>query len=134
MSDVLQNDKDKHSLYSEVADLLSQFGISKGVFIGSDIQLLKNYWKGRSWYYSSTDEFLRNSKNLIFQGEAVLIKGARSFYFEKITNALQLQQHETIFEINLNSLVHNLNTFKSKLKRRQKSWQWQKLFLMERGV
>ena len=128
LSDILQNDKNKDSLYLEVASLLHQFRIGKGVFIGSDIRLLKNYWNGCFWHYPSTDEFLKNRKDIAFRGEAVLIKGARSFYFEKITNALQLQQHETVFEINLNSLVHNLNAYKSKLKRKTKIMAMAKAF------
>jgi alanine racemase len=37
------------------------------------------------------------------------------FEFEKVASALQLKTHETVLEINLSNLVHNLNYYKSKL-------------------
>jgi alanine racemase len=44
-----------------------------------------------------------------------LIKGARTFQFEEIVYLLEEKTHETVLEINLNAISHNLN-FKSKLK------------------
>ncbi|HSK14476.1 MAG TPA: alanine racemase, partial [Phnomibacter sp.] len=49
-------------------------------------------------------------------GSVVLIKGGRSFGFERITDALQWQQHETQLEIDLAALGHNLNVYRSMLK------------------
>lgn len=43
-------------------------------------------------------------------------KGAREFHFELISETLELKQHETILEINLDAIVHNYNLFKSKLR------------------
>lgn len=45
-----------------------------------------------------------------------MIKGARAFQFDKITDLLELKVHETILEINLNALVDNLNYYRNKLK------------------
>jgi Alr-MurF fusion protein len=44
------------------------------------------------------------------------LKGARMFGFERISKALQQKAHETVLEINLNALVHNLNYYRSRLK------------------
>ena len=46
----------------------------------------------------------------------VLIKGARVFHFDDITDVLELKVHETILEINLNALTANLNYYRNKLK------------------
>jgi alanine racemase len=43
------------------------------------------------------------------------LKGARIFEFEQISKALQQKAHETILEIDLNAMVHNLNYYRSKL-------------------
>ncbi|HLN94582.1 MAG TPA: alanine racemase, partial [Flavobacterium sp.] len=43
------------------------------------------------------------------------VKGARSFSFEKIVRLLEEKTHETVLEINLNALGHNLNFFRAKL-------------------
>ena len=45
----------------------------------------------------------------------ILIKGARDFHFELISEALELKQHETILEVNLDALVNNLNSYRSLL-------------------
>jgi alanine racemase len=45
-----------------------------------------------------------------------LIKGARTFQFEEIVYLLEEKTHETVLEINLNAISHNLNFYKSKLK------------------
>jgi alanine racemase len=51
-----------------------------------------------------------------FNNEAILVKGARTFQFERIVTALAEKNHTTVLEINLNNLVHNLNYFRSLLK------------------
>ncbi len=53
---------------------------------------------------------------LNFDDETILIKGARSFEFERISQALTLKAHETVMEISLNALLNNLNFYRSKLK------------------
>ena len=50
-----------------------------------------------------------------FQNETILLKGARLFEFEKISLVLQQKAHETVMEINLDALVHNLNYFRAAL-------------------
>lgn len=50
------------------------------------------------------------------RNEVVLIKGARVFHFDDITDLLELKVHETILEINLEALVDNLNYYRNKLK------------------
>jgi alanine racemase len=46
-----------------------------------------------------------------------LIKGARTFQFEELFICWK-KTHETVLEINLNAISHNLNFYKSKLKPR----------------
>ena len=44
------------------------------------------------------------------------MKGARGFNFHEIVVVLEEKNHETILEINLDAISHNLNFYKSKLK------------------
>jgi alanine racemase len=48
--------------------------------------------------------------------EVILLKWARPFGFDAITELLEQKVHETILEVNLNSLVDNLNYYRSFLK------------------
>jgi Alr-MurF fusion protein len=66
--------------------------------------------------FSGTTEFLQSLQLENFADSIILIKGARDFKFEKIVDRLQEQAHDTVLEINLNAMTHNLNYFRGKLK------------------
>ena len=70
----------------------------------------------KEWYvFENTEKLLEQFHVLNFENELILLKGARSFGFERITSQLIGQTHATVFEINLNALIHNLNVYKSYL-------------------
>jgi alanine racemase len=48
--------------------------------------------------------------------EVVLLKGARRFGFERISELLEQRVHETILEVDLNAVVNNLNHYRSMMK------------------
>ena len=48
--------------------------------------------------------------------EVILLKGARKFGFDQVTELLVKKVHETILEVNLNNVVENLNHYRSFLK------------------
>ncbi|MEL7021947.1 MAG: alanine racemase, partial [Bacteroidota bacterium] len=53
---------------------------------------------------------------LHFQHETILLKGARQFTFERIAHELAQRIHQTVLEVNLDALVHNLSIFHQYLK------------------
>lgn len=116
LSDILQSGRDENQLYSEVSALLHQKGINRIIGIGPAISRQQEHFKMDKVFYADTDALLRNLNYSDFAEETILIKGARSFGFERISKALQQKAHETVLEINLNAVVHNLNLFKSRLK------------------
>jgi alanine racemase len=67
-------------------------------------------------FFESTADFLSNYSFTQFANQTILLKGARIFEFERINKLLQQKVHETVFEINLNAMINNLNYFRSKLK------------------
>ena len=48
--------------------------------------------------------------------EVILLKGARVFDFDKLTELLVKKVHETVLEVNLNAVISNLNWYRSFLK------------------
>ena len=62
------------------------------------------------------EQFLQSDVFRQLHDEVVLLKGARSFGFERITELLEQKVHETILEVDLNAVVDNLNHFRSFLK------------------
>lgn len=116
LSDILQSGKNEEALYMEVSDLLSAKKVNRLIGIGPSISRQKHLFRIPAEFYSSTDEFIKNFSVASFREEAVLLKGARPFGFEAIGKLLQQKAHETVLEINLNALVHNLNYYRSRLR------------------
>jgi alanine racemase len=115
LSDIFQSGFETEELYSKVARLLSSHNISQVIGIGETIskQLadFPNFFP-----FATTQEFLAHYRANAFENETVLVKGARSFRFDEIVVFLEEKTHETVLEINLNAIVHNLNFYKRRLK------------------
>ncbi len=115
LSDILQTGRDKAELYREVASMLASRNISRIIGIGRDLMKHAGTFTMQSDFFTTTDEFLEHFPVSSFQNEIILLKGARLFEFEKISQALQQKAHETVMEINLDALIHNLNHFRAGL-------------------
>ena len=116
LSDILQSGRNEENLYSEVAGLLHAQGVDLLIGIGPAIGRQQAVFNMPKKFYESTEDFLREFSPSEFREETILLKGARLFGFEKISKCLQQKAHETVLEINLNALVHNLNYYRSRLK------------------
>jgi alanine racemase len=118
LSDIEQSGKPAKQLYEEVSALLNFFKIDILIGIGKGISHQKNSFDGESYFFNNTTDFLNNIKTeskLQFHNSIILLKGARSFGFENISKQFQQKSHDTILEINLNSLIQNLNFYRSQI-------------------
>jgi len=115
LSDILQSGMNENELYGEIALLLRQKGIDRIIGIGSSIAKQAGQFEIEKYFYPTTSDFITRFSFAEFQNESILVKGARMFEFEQISQALQQKAHETVLEINLNALVHNLNHYRQKL-------------------
>ncbi len=115
LSDILQTGLPQHELYLQVNQYLKQWEIEELVGIGPEISAHAGLFSMNKLFYPSTDAFLRDFRRSRLNDSIILIKGARDFTFEKISMILQQKTHQTVLEIDLNSLVHNLNVFRSLL-------------------
>ncbi|MFH6946638.1 bifunctional UDP-N-acetylmuramoyl-tripeptide:D-alanyl-D-alanine ligase/alanine racemase [Flavobacterium sp. FlaQc-50] len=114
LSDIFQSGFSNEELYSKVAQLIADNKINRVIGIGNTISSFSDKFLN-AVVFASTADFIAQFESLNFDNETILIKGARSFQFEEIVTLLEEKTHETILEINLNSISHNLNFFKSKL-------------------
>ncbi len=116
LSDILQSGKSEENLYREVAEMLTSKGVSRLIGIGDAITAQAEQFKTEKRFFKNTEDFLKNFSGIPFRDETILLKGARPFGFERISKVLQQKAHETVMEINLNAMVHNLNYFRARLK------------------
>jgi len=115
LSDILQSGRTEADLYSRVSQMLKEKSVNKFIGIGPALMNNRNIFPADSDFYQETSDFLNSSSLFNFRNEAILVKGARKFGFERITRQLQLRTHQTIMEIDLNAIVHNLNYYRSLL-------------------
>jgi alanine racemase len=115
LSDIHYSSKTDSELYSELAGIIRLRGVERFIGIGPNLKAQMGLFPANSEFYNSTGEFLARIDKKDFNQEAILIKGARVFAFDQIASFLQHKAHETVLEIDLSALVHNLNYFRSKL-------------------
>ena len=118
LSDIQQSGMTQEELYHEVNDLCLKRGIDKLIGIGSDISSQRSLFTvGKKFFFATTDDFLKSQTFRELRDEEILIKGARQFGFDHITEQIEQKVHETILEVNLNAVVDNLNYYRSMLQR-----------------
>lgn len=112
LSDFIQSGRDIKELYGEVADGIRRAGIKKFIGIGPELSSCSSLFSPGSTFFYSTEEFIHHFNPADFSGEAILLKGARRFEFEKIGKLLEQQVHQTMLEVSLDAISHNLNEFR----------------------
>ena len=114
LSDIFQSGLSNEELYTKVSQLIASNKINRVIGIGETISAFKHKFVNCVTFKNTADFFLKFNY-LNFGNETILIKGARHFQFEEIVAALEEKTHETVLEINLNAISHNLSFYKSKL-------------------
>lgn len=115
LSDILQSRGSLPALYAAVNRILEGHGVKKLVGIGPEISQHAGQFSIEADFFPDTASFLKARTPLDFAGQAILIKGARSFGFENIVRRFQLKMHRSVLEINLEALQHNFQYYRSKL-------------------
>ena len=117
LSDILQSGEQPAELYAQVASYIQKRGVGKLIGIGPEMTASASaFMVGEKHFFATTDQFLRSDVFRQLHDEVVLLKGARPFGFEHISEQLEQQVHETILEVNLSAVVANLNHYRSLLR------------------
>ena len=118
LSDLLETGQNGPLLYREVAQLLESRHVERIIGVGKELSAHADRFGMEKAFFPDTEALcaaLREGK-LRLSREIVLIKGARQFGFESLTELLEKKVHETILEVNLGALVENLNHYRSLLR------------------
>ncbi|MFN8249137.1 MAG: bifunctional UDP-N-acetylmuramoyl-tripeptide:D-alanyl-D-alanine ligase/alanine racemase [Ferruginibacter sp.] len=113
LSDLLQSGYEPGTLYKHIAGILSHRKLFRFIGIGPEISAHSEAFAAisNSTFFESTEAFLKQISSLHLRDETILLKGARVFRFEKISQVLEQKLHETVLEINLNALRNNLKQY-----------------------
>lgn len=106
-------DAHTQKLYRQFADMLKSRGIDRLIAIGEEIGRHADAFDPMmaAEFVSDTERFISDYDISRFDSELILIKGDKDF--AAIKDLLEKPRHQTIFEVNLDSVVHNYNAFKS---------------------
>ncbi len=116
LSDILQSGESPRSLYSRVAQMAASRGIEKVIGVGEEISSCADYFPMEHYMFRTLDALLRSEVFNRLKDEFILIKGARQFRFDKLSDLLTLKVHQTILEVNLNALVNNVRYYRRFMK------------------
>ncbi|HZH97080.1 MAG TPA: bifunctional UDP-N-acetylmuramoyl-tripeptide:D-alanyl-D-alanine ligase/alanine racemase [Flavisolibacter sp.] len=123
LSDFAESGKEPGNLYHIIADALFTNKVSQVVAIGEHItQHLPLFLPATITVhtYKTTEEFFQNFPRSVFKDASILIKGARTFGFERIVQILETKVHQTVLEIDLAAIAHNLKEYRRVMPRTTK--------------
>lgn len=109
--------RDHSELLEGVAFLLEKHHVKKLIAIGKEIAQIKNYLPSqiRFFEFLTTESLLDQIETLELRNELILIKGSRKFGLERLFQQLSLSHHDTILEIDLKAVSHNLEVYRAML-------------------
>lgn len=117
LSDICQSGDNPEALYHKVSELAVKRGVDKLIGVGQTISSQAAAIEVKEKYFFNDVTQLIGSKVFAsLHDEVILIKGARPFGFDQLTELLEQKVHETILEVNLGAVVENLNYYRSFLK------------------
>ncbi len=115
LSDILQSQGQAALLYKQVNQALAAKGVSQLVAIGPALAENTGQFSMKVESFADIAAFFERRRPKDFAGEAILIKGARTFGFEEIVRRFQAKIHRTVLEINLEALQHNFQFYRGSL-------------------
>lgn len=100
---------------AKLLKLLTAQKLHRILLVGSGLHYLQDKLSLPTSFFDSTKELIAQSPELAFEDESILIKGSRAFQLEDLSALLVAKSHETVLEINLDAVQHNLQEFRSLL-------------------
>lgn len=117
LSDIYQSGEDGDTLYKKVSELAVKRGVQKFIGIGPEIsRCADEIMIEEKYFFDDCNSFIGSTVFSSLRDEVILLKGSRKFSFDRLTELLEQKVHETILEVNLNSVVKNLNYYRSYMK------------------
>lgn len=102
-------------LKGKLVKLLNEITFYRVILIGSHIKELAPRLVSGVLVFNDTAGLVEALGEIDFRDETILIKGARKFELENVINLLVQKSHDTVLEINLKAIEHNLSQYRSKL-------------------
>ncbi|CAD0222561.1 bifunctional UDP-N-acetylmuramoyl-tripeptide:D-alanyl-D-alanine ligase/alanine racemase [Chryseobacterium sp. JV274] len=116
LTDIVGVSTNVKELYEEVSELVNEQNFDSVFLIGDEISNFSELFKAKTYTFIDTKELIESKHLTEIENQIILLKGARKFEIEKLKDILELRKHDTVLEVNLNAILHNINYHKSLLK------------------
>ncbi|MBB4806925.1 alanine racemase [Chryseobacterium defluvii] len=116
LTDIVGVNSNSKELYEEVSELVNEQKFDSVFLIGHEITKFDSLFNTKTFTFINTKELIESKHLNEIENQIILLKGARKFEIEKLKDLLELRKHDTVLEINLNAILHNINYHKSLLK------------------
>ncbi|WP_312389632.1 bifunctional UDP-N-acetylmuramoyl-tripeptide:D-alanyl-D-alanine ligase/alanine racemase [Chryseobacterium sp.] len=116
LTDIVGVNSNSKELYEEVSDLVNEQKFDSVFLIGDEISNFRELFKAKTFTFIDTKELIESKHLTELENQIILLKGARKLEIERLKDILELRKHDTVLEINLNAILHNINYHKSLLK------------------
>lgn len=120
LTDIVGVNSNSQELYEEVSELVNEQNFDSVFLIGDEISNFSELFKSNTYTFIDTKELIESKHLSEIENQIILLKGARKFEIEKLKDILELRKHDTVLEINLNAILHNINYHKSLLRPKTK--------------
>ncbi len=115
LSDLHHESADTEDLYHNIACLIGNAGIDRLIGVGPAMMQHRDLFGPNALCFRDTAELLLSLSTSDFSDEAILLKGSPEFDFDNIARLIETRTHETVLEVNLDSIVSNYNYFRRHL-------------------
>lgn len=115
LSDIHHETDSADKLYADVAALVRHARIGRFIGVGSALRHYSSLFPEGSEFYPDTETLLSSLSPSDFTNEAILLKGSPEFRFNDIAEMLETRKHETVLEVNLDSVIAHYNYFRRQL-------------------
>ncbi|WP_294281065.1 bifunctional UDP-N-acetylmuramoyl-tripeptide:D-alanyl-D-alanine ligase/alanine racemase [uncultured Chryseobacterium sp.] len=115
LTDMVGVKSNSEELYTEVADLVNEQHFNTVFLIGEEITAFSHLFTPETFTFNNTQELIDSKRLTEINNQIILLKGARKFGIERLKDILELRKHDTVLEVNLNAILHNINYHKSLL-------------------
>ncbi|MBQ7489375.1 MAG: bifunctional UDP-N-acetylmuramoyl-tripeptide:D-alanyl-D-alanine ligase/alanine racemase [Bacteroidales bacterium] len=104
----------------EIATILKTNNFSRFIAVGDRFYANRQYFKEKlqieTFFFKKTGDLINQLPEIKFYREAILVKGARSYRFERVVERLLMRTHQTVLNVSLPAIIQNLNYYRSFLK------------------
>ncbi len=120
LSELIDQFDDLQQYLMTIEQVLSTTDLDHIVLVGSRYKHHQFSFEEKCTKFSDTQALLKGFDNLNIQSSIILVKGARSFKFEQFVQHHQIKTQQSVLEIDLKALEHNLQQYRSLLHKDQK--------------